>query len=153
MTRYKQDESAIQEKARELERERDVSAAKARQFHVGEVFLEVAIVLLSLTILTKASVAGTRRPNQCCHRHRLGREWISSVTAFLGNPNGLLREKKRLVQQGREEQIGRVKATIGFRIDLGVPPSGPLQLLFQGNPELNRTGRALAVEDWRLFGS
>lgn len=51
--RYKQDESDIQEKARELERERDASGRKAREFHVGEVFLEVTIVLLSLTILTR----------------------------------------------------------------------------------------------------
>jgi hypothetical protein len=54
VTRYKQEESGIQEKARELERERDTSGRRARQFHLGEVFLEVAIVLLSLTILTKA---------------------------------------------------------------------------------------------------
>lgn len=51
--RYKQDDSAIQEKARDLERERDASGRKAREFHIGEVFLEVAIVLLSLTILTR----------------------------------------------------------------------------------------------------
>jgi hypothetical protein len=52
-TRYKQEESKIQEKARELERERDASGRRARQFHIGEVFLEVAIVLLSLAILTR----------------------------------------------------------------------------------------------------
>jgi hypothetical protein len=51
--RYKGEEAGIEEKARELERERDASGRMARQFHLGEVFLEVAIVLLSLAILTK----------------------------------------------------------------------------------------------------
>jgi hypothetical protein len=51
--RYAREQAGIQEKARELERERDASGRKARQFHLGEVFLEVAIVLLSLSILTK----------------------------------------------------------------------------------------------------
>ena len=51
--RYKTDGAKIQEEARKLERERDESGHKATQFHIGEVFLEVAIVLLSLSILTK----------------------------------------------------------------------------------------------------
>ena len=51
--RYAHEQSGIQEKARELERERDTSGRKARQFHLGEVFLEVAIVFLSLAILTR----------------------------------------------------------------------------------------------------
>ncbi|MBV9679089.1 MAG: DUF4337 domain-containing protein [Acidobacteriaceae bacterium] len=51
--RYKNDENAISEKAKKLEEERDVSAEKAHKFHFGEVFLEIAIVLLSLSILTK----------------------------------------------------------------------------------------------------
>jgi len=52
--RYAREQSSIQEKARELERERDASGKRARQLHLGEVFLEVAIVLLSLAILTKS---------------------------------------------------------------------------------------------------
>ena len=51
--RYKNDQANISEKAKKLEEERDVSASKAHKFHFGEVFLEVAIVLLSLSILTK----------------------------------------------------------------------------------------------------
>lgn len=52
-TRYRSESSKIQEEARNLEAERDASGRKANQFHVGEVFLEVSIVLLSLSILTK----------------------------------------------------------------------------------------------------
>ena len=51
--RYKNDQNTIGEKAKKLEEERDLSAEKAHKFHFGEVFLEVAIVLLSLSILTK----------------------------------------------------------------------------------------------------
>jgi hypothetical protein len=51
--RYKKDQADLIEKARKLEEERDVSAEKAHKFHYGEVFLEIAIVLLSLSILTK----------------------------------------------------------------------------------------------------
>jgi hypothetical protein len=60
MSKYAQDEkrydkqrSEIQEQAREFEKERDKSARKAVRFHVGEVFLEVAIVFSSLSILMK----------------------------------------------------------------------------------------------------
>ena len=51
--RYKKDQAAISEKAKKLEEERDVSKEKAHKFHFGEVFLEISIVLLSLSILTK----------------------------------------------------------------------------------------------------
>jgi hypothetical protein len=60
MSKYAQDEkrydkqrSEIQEQAREFEKERDKSARRAVRFHVGEVFLEVAIVFSSLSILMK----------------------------------------------------------------------------------------------------
>ncbi len=52
-SRYKSEGAKIQDEARKLERERDESGRKANQFHLGEVFLEVAIVFLSLSILTK----------------------------------------------------------------------------------------------------
>ena len=52
-TRYKSEGAEIQKEARALETERDKMEGKARQFHFGEVFLEVAIVLLALTILSK----------------------------------------------------------------------------------------------------
>jgi hypothetical protein len=53
VNRYKRDKADIQEKAREFERERDKMGDEADSFHIGEVFLEVAIVLSSLSILTK----------------------------------------------------------------------------------------------------
>jgi hypothetical protein len=53
VSRYKRDKADIQEKARDFEKERDKMGDEADGFHVGEVFLEVAIVLSSLSILTK----------------------------------------------------------------------------------------------------
>jgi Domain of unknown function (DUF4337) len=52
-SRYRKEQKEIKEKAEELERERNANGEKASRFHFGEVFLEVAIVFLSLTILTK----------------------------------------------------------------------------------------------------
>jgi hypothetical protein len=51
--KYKKQAADIQDKARDLEKERDSLGAKADRFHFGEVFLEVAIVLSSLSILTR----------------------------------------------------------------------------------------------------
>jgi hypothetical protein len=51
--RYKKQAAEIQDKAREFEKDRDKSGREALRFHFGEVFLEVAIVLSSLSILTK----------------------------------------------------------------------------------------------------
>jgi hypothetical protein len=51
--KYRGDTESIQEKARDLEHERDHAAEKAHRFHFGEVFLEVAIVFSSLSILVK----------------------------------------------------------------------------------------------------
>jgi hypothetical protein len=51
--RYRRDSEEIQNKARELERDRDRSHEKANRFHFGEIFLEVAIVFSSLSILMK----------------------------------------------------------------------------------------------------
>src|SRR4051794_6593020 len=51
--RYKSDTAGIQEKARELETESREAGRKALRMHLGEVFLEVAIVLSSLAILAK----------------------------------------------------------------------------------------------------
>lgn len=51
--KYKQQAAEIQEKARDYEKERDALGQKADRFHLGEVFLEIAIVLSSLSILTK----------------------------------------------------------------------------------------------------
>jgi hypothetical protein len=54
--RYMKERSAIEERARELERERDKSGREAVRFHIGEVFLELAIVLSSLSILMKQRI-------------------------------------------------------------------------------------------------
>ena len=51
--RYKRETAEIQNQAREFEHERDKMGNQADSFHLGEVFLEVAIVLSSLSILTK----------------------------------------------------------------------------------------------------
>jgi Domain of unknown function (DUF4337) len=52
--KYKSDTEQIQEKAREFEHESERAGDKGHRFHFGEVFLEVAIVFSSLSILTKA---------------------------------------------------------------------------------------------------
>jgi hypothetical protein len=51
--RYRGDTEEIRSKARELEHESDVRGRQALRFHFGEVFLEIAIVLSSLTLLTR----------------------------------------------------------------------------------------------------
>jgi hypothetical protein len=53
MERYDKDRGDIQAEARKLEKERDVHGAQALRAHLGEVFLEIGIVLASLAILTK----------------------------------------------------------------------------------------------------
>ncbi len=54
--KYRKQHDDIQEQARDFEKERDKSGTMANRFHVGEVFLEIAIVLSSLAILTKIRV-------------------------------------------------------------------------------------------------
>lgn len=51
--RYKKQHDDIQEKAKDLEEESRKSGDKANKFHIGEIFLEVAIVFSSLSILLK----------------------------------------------------------------------------------------------------
>ncbi|MBV9083389.1 MAG: DUF4337 domain-containing protein [Acidobacteriaceae bacterium] len=55
-TRYRKETAAIQDEAREFEKERDKMGREADFFHFGEVFLEVAIVFSSLSILSKRRV-------------------------------------------------------------------------------------------------
>jgi hypothetical protein len=50
---FQKDSDDTQEKAQELERESDLAGKRAFRLHLGEVFLEVAIVLASLAILSK----------------------------------------------------------------------------------------------------
>ncbi len=51
--KYRKQHDDIQEKARDFEKERDRSSRRAGRFHFSEVFLEIAIVLSSLAILSK----------------------------------------------------------------------------------------------------
>lgn len=51
--RYKTQTAGIQEKARDFEKESEHTGRRADRFHFGEVFLEVAIVLSSLSILSR----------------------------------------------------------------------------------------------------
>jgi hypothetical protein len=53
IAKYDKDMEEIQKKATEYEKEREVDSRRAERLHVGEVFLEIAIVLSSLAILTK----------------------------------------------------------------------------------------------------
>jgi hypothetical protein len=51
--RYDNDRKEIQNKARELEAERDLNGKRAFRLELGEIFLEIGIVLASLSILAK----------------------------------------------------------------------------------------------------
>jgi hypothetical protein len=51
--RYRQDSDEISRKAHDFEKERDVHGRHALRFHIAEVFLEIAIVFCSLSLLTR----------------------------------------------------------------------------------------------------
>ena len=51
--RYTNDKNDISEKAKELENERDVLRKRADRFDAGEGILEIALVICSITLLTK----------------------------------------------------------------------------------------------------
>jgi hypothetical protein len=51
--RYEKDMESIKEKAEALEKQSEAAGERAESFHMGEVFLEIGIVLSSLAILTK----------------------------------------------------------------------------------------------------
>ncbi len=51
--RYEKDMDGIKEKAESLEKESEAAGERAESFHMGEVFIEIGIVLSSLAILTK----------------------------------------------------------------------------------------------------
>jgi uncharacterized protein (DUF342 family) len=53
--RYKDEVKEIEKEARALEHERDEEQQRATRFDLGEVMLEAAVVLASLTMLTKKS--------------------------------------------------------------------------------------------------
>jgi hypothetical protein len=51
--RYKSDKETIGDKAKEVEAERDLIGRRGNRFDGGEAFLEVGLVICSLTLLTK----------------------------------------------------------------------------------------------------
>ncbi len=51
--RYDKDKDEISDKAKELEAERDLVSRRADRFDGGEVFLEMGLVICSITLLTK----------------------------------------------------------------------------------------------------
>lgn len=50
---YKSDKEDISEEAKALEKERDLAGRKADRFDGGEAFLEIGLVICSITMLTK----------------------------------------------------------------------------------------------------
>ncbi len=54
--RYDEDKKEIKNQAEEAEKERDVQRRKADRFDLGEGFLEVALVITSITLLTRRRV-------------------------------------------------------------------------------------------------
>lgn len=50
--RYEKDKDAASEKAKELEKERDLVGRRGDRYEVGEVLLEMALILASFTLLT-----------------------------------------------------------------------------------------------------
>ncbi|SRR5712691_11261717 len=50
--RYKKDKDEIQEKARDLEREVNVERRRANRYDLAEVFLEIGLVITSITLLS-----------------------------------------------------------------------------------------------------
>ncbi len=53
LKRYEEDKEDISEKAKELEKERDLISRRADRFDGGEALLEVGLVICSITLLTK----------------------------------------------------------------------------------------------------
>jgi hypothetical protein len=54
--RYQKEGEEIMEKAKEFEKESELAGHKALRLHLGEVFLELAIVFSSLAILSRRSI-------------------------------------------------------------------------------------------------
>ncbi|PYU35240.1 MAG: DUF4337 domain-containing protein [Acidobacteria bacterium] len=54
--RYDEDKKEIKNQAEEVEKERDLQRRKADRFDLGEGFLEVALVITSITLLTRRRV-------------------------------------------------------------------------------------------------
>jgi hypothetical protein len=56
LERYEKEGEQIQEKAKEFEQESDLMGRRALRLHLGEVFLELAIVFSSLAILSRREI-------------------------------------------------------------------------------------------------
>jgi len=54
--RYEQDKDEASEQAKELEKERESSNRRADRYEAGEVILEIALIICSLTLLTKKRI-------------------------------------------------------------------------------------------------
>jgi hypothetical protein len=54
--RYDKEKDAISEKAKELEKERDVFGRKEDRFDASEVILEIGMIICSLTLLTQKKI-------------------------------------------------------------------------------------------------
>jgi hypothetical protein len=51
--RYTKEQSEIEEQAKDLEKESALAQRKANRFDLGEVFLEIALVISSLSLLSR----------------------------------------------------------------------------------------------------
>jgi len=51
--RYEKEKERASEQAKELEKERELSSRRADRYEAGEVILEIALIICSLTLLTK----------------------------------------------------------------------------------------------------
>lgn len=67
--KYRDDQAEIQKKAGEIEAESRLFGRRAQRYHFGEVFLEIAIVLASLAILS----------------HREAMYWLAVASALAGS--------------------------------------------------------------------
>jgi hypothetical protein len=54
--RYEKEKDEVSEQAKELEAERDLAGRREDRYDAGEVLLEIALIVCSLTLLTKKSI-------------------------------------------------------------------------------------------------
>ena len=54
--RYEKEKEEVSEQAKELEKERRLSSRRADRYETGEVILEIALIICSLTLLTKKRI-------------------------------------------------------------------------------------------------
>ena len=129
--RYEKEGGEIQDEAKRLEVESHVRGAQALRTHVGEVFLEIAIVLASLAILSK------RRPM-----------WFASIASGLGGDcNRCDSSSNPLAIGPRESMTGSfVAATLtGLIHPLERMMLGLIARRFQGQPIVPWNGRSVTA--------